>query len=87
LEAVKSRILAAHALVAASEIGLNGQREKARSGERSLDVLDAQQDLVEARVALVTTQHDRVVASYALLAAVGELNLRKLGINCRSMVR
>ncbi len=30
---------------------------------------------------------DRVVASYALLAAVGELNLRKLGFDCHSMVR
>jgi outer membrane protein len=88
LDTVKSRILAASALVAAREIGLNNQREKAWSGERSrLDVLDGQQDLVEARVALVTAQHDRVVASYALLAAVGELNLRKLGINCRAMVR
>jgi hypothetical protein len=71
-----------------SEIDLAGKRVKARSGERStLDVLDTQQDLVEARVALVTTQHDRVVVSYALLATVGELNLQKLGFNCRSMVR
>jgi outer membrane protein len=84
----KSRVLAAQALVAANEIGLNGQREKARSGERStLDVFDAQQELIEARAALVAAQHDRVVASYALLAAVGELNLPKLGLNCRSAVR
>jgi outer membrane protein len=88
LDAAKSRISAAQARVAASEIALNGQREKARSGERStLDLFDAQQELVEARIALVTGQHDRVVASYALLAAVGELNLRKLGMNCRSMVK
>jgi outer membrane protein TolC len=33
--------------------------------------LNAQQELVNARVALVTAQHDRVVASYTLLAAVG----------------
>jgi outer membrane protein len=87
-DAAKSRILAAQPLVAANEIGLSGQREKARSGERStLDVFDAQQELVEARIALVTGQHDRVAASYALLAAAGELNLQKLGINCRSTVR
>jgi outer membrane protein len=84
----KPRLLAAQRLVAANEIGLNGQREKARSGERStLDVFDARQELVEARIALVTGQHDRVVASYALLAAVGELILQKLGINCLSTVR
>jgi outer membrane protein len=87
-DTAKSRVLAAQALVVANEIGLNGQREKARSGERStLDVFDAQQELVEARIALVTGQHDRVVTSYALLAAVGELNLRKLRIDCRSAVR
>ena len=36
---------------------------------------------MSAGTALVTAQHDRVVASYTLLAAVGELNLPKLGIH------
>jgi len=81
LEASKAQILAAQAQVAAAEIALNGVREEARVGQRTtLDVLNAQQDLVTARTALVTAQHDRVVASYNLLAAVGELNLPKLGI-------
>jgi outer membrane protein len=44
-------------------------------------VLNAQQELVNARAALVTAQHDRVVASYTLLASVGELNLPKLGLH------
>jgi outer membrane protein len=45
-------------------------------GQRTtLDVLNAQQELVNARVALVTAQHDRVVASYALLNAVGGLSI------------
>jgi outer membrane protein len=82
LEAAKAQILATIAQVAAAEIALNGVREEARVGQRTtLDVLNAQQDLVTARAALVTAQHDRVVASYTLLAAVGELNLPKLGIN------
>ena len=46
-----------------------------------LDVLNAEQALVNARVALIVAQHDRVVASYNLLAGVGELNLPKLGLN------
>ena len=52
-------------------------------GERTtLDVLNAQQELVNARVALVTSQHDRVVASYTLLwAAVGGLSVQRLGLN------
>ena len=65
-----------------AEIALNGVREEARVGQRTtLDVLNAQQELVNARTALVTAQHDRVVASYNLLAGVGELNLPKLGLN------
>ena len=57
-------------------------REEARVGQRTtLDVLNAQQELVNARVALVTAQHDRVVASYTLLAAVGALSVRTLGLN------
>jgi len=43
-------------------------------------VLNAQQELVTARVALVTAQHDRVVASYALLSAVGGLSVGGLGL-------
>ena len=59
----------------ASEIALNGVREEAKAGQRTtLDVLNAQQALVNARVALVTAQHDRVVASYAVLNAVGRLS-------------
>ncbi|HWP27308.1 MAG TPA: TolC family protein, partial [Xanthobacteraceae bacterium] len=50
-------------------------------GQRTtLDVLNAQQELVSARVALVTAQRDRVVASYALLAAVGRLSVPVLGL-------
>jgi outer membrane protein len=82
LEAAKAQILATQAQVASAEIALNGVREEARVGQRTtLDVLNAQQELVNARTALVTAQHDRVVASYNLLAGVGELNLPKLGLN------
>ena len=70
LEAAKAQIDATQAQVKAAEIALNGVREEARVGQRTtLDVLNAQQELVNARVALVTAQRDRVVASYALLSA------------------
>jgi outer membrane protein len=82
LDAARAQILATQAQVASAEIALNGVREEARVGQRTtLDVLNSQQELVNARTALVTAQHDRVVASYSLLSAVGELNLPKLGIN------
>ena len=63
-------------------------REEARVGQRTtLDVLNAQQELVNARVALVTAQRDRVVASYTLLAAAGGLSARVLGLKFRSTTR
>ena len=75
LEAAKAQIQATTTQVNAAEIALNGVREEARVGQRTtLDVLNAQQELVNARVALVTAQRDRVVASYSLLAASGRLS-------------
>lgn len=81
LEAAKGNIEATTAQVQASEIALNGVREEARVGQRTtLDVLNAQQTLVNARVSLVTAQRDRVVASYTLLAGVGRLTPEVLGL-------
>lgn len=81
LEAGKAQVKSAQAQVTASEIALNGVREEAKAGQRTtLDVLNAQQALVNARVALVTAQHDRVVASYSVLNAVGRLSPQVLGL-------
>ena len=61
-------VRAARAAVSADEVALAGVREEAKVGQRTtLDVLNAQQALLNARVQLVTAQHDQVVNSYALL--------------------
>jgi outer membrane protein len=81
LEAARAQIVAAQAQVDASETALNGVREEARVGQRTtLDVLNAQQELLNARVNLITAQRDRVVASYAVVQAMGRLNSRALGL-------
>jgi outer membrane protein len=81
LDAAKSNVDSTQAQVQAAEIALNGVREEARVGQRTtLDVLNAQQELVNARVSLVGAQRDRVVASYTLLAAVGRLAPEVLGL-------
>ena len=81
LDAAKANIEATTAQVQSTEIALNGIREEARVGQRTtFDVLTAQQNLVNARVALVTAQRDRVVASYSLLSAVGRLTPPVLGL-------
>jgi outer membrane protein len=82
LVAGRAQVASAQSQVTASEIALNGVREEAKAGQRTtLDVLNAQQALVNARVALVTAQHDRVVASYAVLNAVGRLSPQVLNLS------
>jgi outer membrane protein len=82
VQATKAQIESAQAQVRASETALNGVREEARVGQRTtLDVLNAQQTLVNARVQLVTAQRERVVKSYNLLSAVGLLSPTTLGLN------
>ena len=82
LDAAKAQIEATTAQVNAAEIALNGVRDEARVGQpTTLDVLNAAGAGQCARRALVTAQHDRVVASYTLLAAVGGLSMPRLGLD------
>lgn len=75
----KAIVEASQAQVTASELALNGVREEAKVGQRTtLDVLNAQQTLLNARVSLVTAQRDRVVASYSMLSAIGRLSAASL---------
>jgi len=75
LLAGKAQVESSQAQVSASEIALLGTQKEAAVGQRTvLDVLNAQQAVVNARVALVTAQHDRVVASYSVLSAMGRLS-------------
>ena len=74
-------VRAARAAVSANEVALTGVREEAKVGQRTtLDVLNAQQALLQARTTLVQAEHDQVVNSYSLLSAVGRLNIPTLGL-------
>ena len=85
LEAARERIAASQAQIEANTVALNGVREEAKVGQRTtLDVLNAQQELLSSRVALVTAQRDRVVASYGLVAAMGNLTSRALGLKVQA---
>ncbi|HUZ66761.1 MAG TPA: TolC family protein, partial [Beijerinckiaceae bacterium] len=75
-------IRAQNLAVRAATIALTGTREEAKVGQRTtLDVLNAQQALLNARVNLVSAQHDRVVGSYNVLAAMGRLSASELGLH------
>jgi len=81
IRAAKAQVQAAQEQVRAAEVALNGVRMEARLGLRTtLDVLIDQQALVNARLNLVTAQHDRIVGSYKLLSAVGRLSPQTLGL-------
>ena len=82
LETSKAVIRSSQAAVKSSEIALDGVREEAKVGQRTtLDVLMAQQTLLQSRVSLVSAQRDRVVASYAVDAATGRLSAANLSLN------
>jgi outer membrane protein len=77
LEAAKAQVIASQAQVQANEVALNGVREEARVGQRTtLDVLNAQQELLNARVNLIVAQRNRVVFSYGVVQAIGRLTAR-----------
>jgi outer membrane protein len=80
-EAAVGVVRAARAAVSANEVALTGVREEAKVGQRTtLDVLNAQQALLQARTTLVQAEHDQVVDSYSLLSAIGRLNIPALGL-------
>jgi outer membrane protein len=74
-------VAAALAQVAASETALRGVREEAKFGQRTtFDELVAAQNLLKARIQLVSAQRDEVVASYSVMAAIGRLSITRLGL-------
>jgi outer membrane protein len=81
LISAKAQIISAQAQVTAAEIALAGVREEAKVGQRTtIDVLNSQQELLNARTALVTAQRDRVVASYNVLASIGRLSVDRMSL-------
>jgi outer membrane protein len=81
-EGAKTAITAGEAEVRAAEIALDGVRKEREAGKRTtIDVLNANQDLMAARVRLIQAQRDRVVASFTLLGAIGRLDHKWLALN------
>ncbi|GGB26853.1 type I secretion protein TolC [Tistrella bauzanensis] len=76
LQSARASIVSIDAAVRAADIALEGVREEAAVGARTtLDVLDAEQELFQARVNLVGAQRDVIVAGFQLAAAIGALDI------------
>ena len=68
--------------VRAAEIALEGVRQENVVGARTvLDLLDAEQELLDAEVNLLRARRDEVVAGFRLLSAIGRLSARELGLS------
>jgi len=81
LEGARAEIAADQAAVDAAKLAANGVREQVKVGQNTtLDLLNSEQDLLNAQVALIGAQRDRVVASYGVLQAIGQLSAAKLGL-------
>lgn len=81
-EAAKAQLTSDRAQVKANRTALNGVRAQEKEGERTvLDVLDAEQELLDSQVALTTTKRDLVVAGYSVLSAIGRLSASDLGLS------
>jgi outer membrane protein len=77
--AQRANIVALNATIKAAAIALDGVREEARVGSRTiLDVLNAEQELFTDRVSLVQGQHDLAVAEFDLTQQIGRLTAQDL---------
>jgi outer membrane protein len=80
--AAQQTLAATREAVTAAELALNGVIEERNVGQRTtLDVLDAQADVIDAQIAVANSQRELVVASYAILSGAGDLSIRRLGLN------
>ncbi len=82
LVSARARITSLQSSVDAQEIAFEGVQQEAQVGSRTvLDVLDAEQELLDARVSLVQAQRDLIVAGYTVLSAAGRLTAIDLGLS------
>lgn len=75
----RAQIQSLNAQIEANTVALEGVRQEANVGSRTvLDILNAEQTLLNSQVSLVQSQRDNLVAAYTLLSAVGRLTAKTL---------
>jgi len=85
LEAARASRAANQEAVRAARVAFRGVREEAKLGARTtLDVLDAEQNLLDARTNLISADVDVYIAAYAVLGAIGQLTAKDLNLNVRT---
>jgi outer membrane protein TolC len=81
LQTARAQIRSFESGVRAAEIALEGVRQENAVGARTiLDILDAEQELLDAKVSLVRSQRDEIIAGYQVHSAIGRLTARDLNL-------
>ncbi|QCO13850.1 hypothetical protein D3869_00555 [Azospirillum brasilense] len=81
LQAARASIESYNSQIRAAEIALEGVRQEAQVGSRTvLDVLNQEQELLNARVNLVRAQRTEMVQAFTVLGAIGQLTARQLNL-------
>ena len=81
-QATQEAISSQETAVKANELALEGARAERSVGTRTvLDVLNAEQELLNSQVSLVTARRDAYVAGFQLLNAMGQAEARDLGLD------
>lgn len=81
IEAANAQMRAAKALIDAQQLAADSAQIEFEIGTKTIiDKLNAEQDLLSARVSLVSAERDRQVAAFTLLAAMGILDVNNLNL-------
>ncbi|TIP35900.1 MAG: transporter, partial [Mesorhizobium sp.] len=79
--AARESVDANRQVIDAAQLALNGVIEERNVGQRTtLDVLNAQNAVITAKINQASAERDVVVASYAILSAMGRLSVDRLGL-------
>ncbi len=81
LEVARANLISSAEQVRAARVAFEGIREEATLGARTtLDVLSAEQDLLDAQTNQISARSEEAIASYQLLQAQGLLTAERLGL-------
>jgi len=81
LSTARARVDSFDSQIKAATVALDGVQREAAAGSRTvLDVLNAEQELLDAKVNHVRAQRDELAAGFELKSAIGQLSARHLGL-------
>jgi outer membrane protein len=81
LIASRETIVSSKAQVSANILALEGVKQEYLVGSRTtLDVLNAESELLDSQVILAQAERDQIVAAYQILGSIGQLTARQIGL-------